>query len=33
MVKNLNAAPNHPKMVAWVNEWAELCEPGRHLLV
>ena len=27
MVKNLNAAPNHPKMVAWVNEWAELCEP------
>ena len=27
MTKELNAAPNHAKLVAWVKEWAELCEP------
>ncbi|MBO4632824.1 MAG: phosphoenolpyruvate carboxykinase, partial [Lentisphaeria bacterium] len=27
MVKNLNTPPTHAKLVAWVNEWAELCEP------
>ena len=27
MIKQLNAAPDHAKLVAWVNEWAELCEP------
>ena len=27
MVKNLNAAPDHAKLVAWVNEWAAVCEP------
>ncbi len=31
MVKNLNTPPTHAKLVAWVNEWAELCEPeGIH---
>ena len=28
MVKMLNAAPiGNPRLVAWVNEWAELCRP------
>ncbi len=27
MIKQLNAAPAHEKLVAWVNEWAELCQP------
>ena len=27
MIKHLNAAPNHPKLVAWVEGWATLCEP------
>ena len=27
MTKELNAAPNHAKLVTWVKEWAELCEP------
>ncbi len=27
MIKQLNAAPGHEKLVAWVNEWAELCQP------
>lgn len=28
MVKMLNAAPTgNPRLVAWVNEWAELCRP------
>ena len=27
MIKNLNTPPTHAKLVAWVNEWAELCEP------
>ena len=26
-MKVLNAAPNHAKLVAWVNEWAAICEP------
>ena len=26
-MKELNAAPNAPKLVAWVKEWANLCEP------
>ena len=26
-MKELNAAPNAPKLVAWVKEWATLCEP------
>ena len=26
-MKVLNAAPNHAKLVAWVNEWAAVCEP------
>ena len=29
MVKHLNAIPtNHAKLVKWVEEWAELCEPN-----
>ena len=27
MIKHLNAAPNHPKLVKWVEGWANLCEP------
>ena len=27
MATQLNAAPNHAKLVAWVNEWASVCEP------
>ncbi|MBO5202297.1 MAG: phosphoenolpyruvate carboxykinase (GTP), partial [Lentisphaeria bacterium] len=27
MIPQLNAAPNHAKLVAWVNEWAEICQP------
>lgn len=27
MIKNLNTPPNHAKLVAWVKEWAERCEP------
>ena len=26
-MKEINAAPNHAKLVAWVKEWAALCEP------
>ena len=27
-MKELNAAPvGNPRLVAWVNEWAKLCEP------
>ena len=27
MVPHLNAAPKHAKLVAWVNNWATICEP------
>jgi Phosphoenolpyruvate carboxykinase (GTP) len=27
MVKHLNTPPNHAKLVAWVEEWANLCKP------
>ena len=27
MAKELNAAPDHAKLVAWVKEWADICEP------
>ena len=26
-MKELNAAPAHAKLVAWVKNWADICEP------